>query len=807
MLLLQVQILAFVLFLSTKRQYVASAQSTPVLSIEDNNWSLEEQCLSAQNSSRLSVKTATLRLLVFLPSCAELQHRRECLSHFSPSDDEQCSECARGGPGMRLALDLAAEQINNRSDILPCHNLELVHIETEPHCSRLFNSQELVGITKELFPSGRARGFASASANQTAAVVGGIGPICLRSVLKVSAITNRPEMRMILLHNSDSLLLADRNKHAHSLGILGSTDSFVTLSLSLIKRSEWTNIVLLYDSSCLYHPSIMKHLIASVEQHNVTIKHISTLSPKFYPLDKVRHSKIHIIFTFTPLEHSKRIMCLAHHLKLVYPRYQWVFINQRLNDFACGETVSVYQWGRYYNCSCQLLMNTILKGAFLINYHIMSTSIPAIRDATYPQNIDFDHFLMLYKQKVSAYNNHEPSKFNTIVSPTKWAYNMYDAVWAWAVVLDRLTMLYRDELTFEYGNKLAAELILKEFYSIDFQGMSGQIKFNSISGFVDRSANLFQVMDGNEVHTAYYNTTKVEILQHIVSIPDFIKVVQLPPLGLVCFFLIMYFTELVIAFSLHILYFLYRNNKFVKASSPKLLQAAYAGAYIHALSMLFYISFFVGELSPAVGNLLCKAVWIWFLPIGFTMMMGIITLRAWRLYRIFTHYLNPGKFISNTALMIILSFLVLADVVLAIIRTFIDQMNFQFVEINTPKTTKIDYFLVDQTCVSSQPLVWIVVYAYKFGLCSVMIVISILTHRIPNQTFSTKLLRVFSYIYSLTFAIGFSLYYFYVFLDSRSNTDFHIFSVMLFVFFSAFICLILAPPLFPVIRHKLKMFH
>ena len=489
-------------------------------------------------------------------------------------------------------------------------------------------------------------------------------------------------------------------------------------------------------------------------------------------------------------------------MKLVYPNYQWIFINHRLGDFACEDTISIVQWGQYYNCSCQMFPDRdILEGIFLISYQ--TSTINATIDVMFPQNSTFSDSLEIssYKHKLFKEHNQE------LNSPA--AYSMYDAVWAWGLVLDRLLVFRNNGLTFESESKLhLGESILKEFYSINFKGMSGKIAFNKNNGFVDRSVNLYQIVGGYERHVAYTSkTTNIVFLQDFVSIPDSVRIVSLPHLSIVCFFLVTHFLELLVVISLHILTFVYRNTKYVKASSPKLLHPAFCGTYLFILCMICYTLFFTHELNSVFGNLLCKAVWIWLLPISFTMVKGIITLRAWRLYRIFTHYMNPGKFISNTALFIMLLIMVLVDVVFAIIRTFVDRMEFTFVEF-TPKSGQSEFLHVDQTCVESAAVTWIFVYGYKACQILAMIILSILTHRIPNQTFSTAMLRVFSYIYSLVFVIGLLLYYLYArLLEPRSNTDFYIFSVMTSVLLMTSLSLVVAPPLLLIIQSKLKSFY
>ena len=768
--------------------YALSSYSYAITTTE--NRSIEEHC-SAEVGNRSSSTTA-LQLLVLRPF-GELASPRDSDNkpyHHSAGTSRENRAVA---VAILSALELATEQINNRSDILPCNKLELVHIETDCEST----TETLLGLTSVLFPP---ETLSTSGAKERAAVVGAvIEPNCPRLSLQVSAITNRPEIQMVVLHNSDSTLLADRETYPYSLGILGSTQPFVDLSLTLIKESGWHSIAFLYDSSQpYYYSSILSHLIDSVKElNNITIKYIPTLSSHFYPLDEVRYSKTRIVFAFTPPKHSKRIMCLAYHMKLVHPNYQWIFINHRLGDFACEDTISIVQWGQYYNCSCQMFPDRdILEGIFLISYQ--TSTINATIDVMFPQNSTFSESLEIssYKHKLFKEHNQE------LNSPA--AYSMYDAVWAWGLVLDRLLVSHNQG---EYESKLhLGESILKEFYSIyNFEGMSGKIAFDRNSGFVDRSVNLYRIVGGYERHVAYTSKTNIVFLQDFVSIPDSVRIVSLPHISIVCLFLVAHFLQFLVVISLHILTFIYRNTKYVKASSHKLLQSMFCGTYVSILCIILYTLFSTHELNSVFGNLICKAVWIWLLPISYTLAEGIVALKAWRLYRIFTHYMNPGKLISDTALLTMLLIMVLVDVVFAIIRTFVDRMEFTFVEF-TPKSGQSEFLHVDQQCVESAAVTWIFVYGYKACQIIAMIILSILTHRIPNQTFSTAMLRVFSYIYSLTLIIGLSLYYLYAhLLDKYSNTDFYVFNVMSSILLLIFISLVVAPPLLPVIRRKLKL--
>ena len=718
---------------------------------------------------RCSAENATIRLLTLLP------YRDSRCPHHHPSFDYH------GGLSILPALDLAVEQINSMSDFLPCHMLELLHKEIGCEVT----AETTVGLTSGLFPIDRGR------------VVGIIGPVCSQDSVQVSSLTNRPGLKLVVLHNAGSPMLSDRTRFPNSLGILGTTHSLVDLSLALMKESRWQNIALLYEDTHLFYRSIKEQFIALVRDH-VNILYLSGIMSNFYPLRDISISKARIIFILTSPKHSRRVMCLAYHQKLVYPRYQWVIVGQRLSDFMDKGTTINYQ-GKDFHCSPTVLTTVALEGAFLLSYQFSTDNVDSIEVL----NSTFDEFLKLYGERVNTYNSRHP---HINISPTYWAYSMYDAVWAWAIVLNQL-MSTHTVLNLDYG-ETTFKTILNEFYSIDFEGMSGHINFNPNNGFVNRPANLFFIVDGKEKHVASNNGTTTISLQHFETVPDIVRVVSLPHKGIVGFFLAAECVMFAIVLVLQSLTFFYRDSKHIKASSPKLSHVAFLGEYSFILAIVLYTVLRAKEYSSLEGTIICRAVWMWLLPLSHTLTMGIVIVRTWRLYRIFTHYLNPGKFISNSGLLIILFVLVMIDVLFATVWMAVDPMQFELIEYRV-ESGPDNELVLDQSCRSRYTIVWLVlVFSYKIILLITMVILSILTRHIPNRTFATNSLRIFSYVFCTVFIIGFSLYYLFWFLDSNSNiADFIVLNILFIVFAAIFLMFVVFPPILPIFKYILNLMH
>lgn len=86
----------------------------------------------------------------------------------------------------------------------------------------------------------------------------------------------------------------------------------------------------------------------------------------------------------------------------------------------------------------------------------------------------------------------------------------------------------------------------------------------------------------------------------------------------------------------------------------------------------------------------------------------------------------------------------------------------------------------------------------------VMVVLSLLTRRIPNKNFATSSLRIFSYTFSMVFGSGLFFYYFFVFYSFNPDVDFSILCITMNTLIVLYIVCVFIPPLVPVIRAKLQ---
>ena len=186
--------------------------------------------------------------------------------------------------------------------------------------------------------------------------------------------------------------------------------------------------------------------------------------------------------------------------------------------------------------------------------------------------------------------------------------------------------------------------------------------------------------------------------------------------------------------------------------------------------------------------------------VSFTLTVGTVTVKTWRLYRIFVHYLDPGKFLTNPSLTLAVLLLASIDIAIAIVWTAVDPMQYTYFEI----VLNTGVFL-EPECTYS--LVWLVlVFMFKAALLVALIVLTVLTRKISNATFTTNSLKIFTYTFSVVFVIGFGIYYLlmYAIQHSSPHAEFLTVFSLLNTLLVLFVTFIIAPPITPILLNKVK---
>ena len=412
----------------------------------------------------------------------------------------------------------------------------------------------------------------------------------------------------------------------------------------------------------------------------------------------------------------------------------------------------------------------------------------------------------MFRERIDEHNSQNLILSHTNVSYSIWSTYFYDSLWAWSVVLDSLSRKHPSlDLTKDgYGDTSFSDMVMEEFYILDFEGVSGSVKFLNDSGSIVRMFSVSQVINGTAQQVAYCDATECvfNCTKKFLSISDkFEDEILRVSKAVVVLFLTITLLQLAVLICLHVLTIKYRSYPLVKASSFKLNIILYVGCYALVIFLLVET---VGRLSFDVfpTSFVCNLTTVWMLPVIFTLIFGTVAVRTWRLYRIFTHYLHPSRFIGDYYLMAFVVFLVLVDIVIGTVWMAVDPYNMEF--LSFPYRRGIAIFQVKKSvCVNEiHPLFLAISCCWKVVLMIVIIVLVFVTRNITNQTFTTKTLRVFVFLFCLIVLVGFSADMILFEVNPVSDAHFFVYITTYSLALLLSLVFILLPPLIPLIREK-----
>lgn len=732
----------------------------------------EQDFLAPQNVTEKQPERKVIRLLTLLP-------------YFNPIP--ALNPSWMGGNDVLPAMTFAVDQVNSDPRVLENYTLELVH--GRDGCGVV--TETALGFVDQAFLSGNT-GF-----------TGMIGPGCSSSVTLLARILNQTELALVTVHGGGSPDLSDRTLYPYLLGTLGSTDNFVEGFNALMRKSRWKRMALLYDDSRLYYLTT-KRLFVKTLPANISLLY-KPVSFNFLPLNIIRDKILRVLFVMCPQELTRRIMCLALHNNMIYPNYQFVIMSHTLQELV-GPVSFTYDRINY-ECS-KSDMEKALDAMLFINYNLVpAEGVQAVSDINYVEYLDYyEQYRELYNQQADVLKN------STYVI---WGTYFYDAVWAWALVLDNLT---KSDINFtintDYGDVEQSKLIVEQFYRTSFQGMSGEISFRRNTGYTPRKVDILQVGENMQHHVASIDTDGSLVLvgnnrSFNFTEDSFRNATLRENRGLGVFFTFISAIHLSVVVFLHIITVVYRKKPSIKATSPKLLHMSYAGVYCVLLGT------FLWSLNPAAvidvnsRPIFCNLLWTWLLPIGFTLAFCPVAMRTWRIYRIFKHYLNPGKLISDPILIGFVVVFLVMDLTLSIIWTAVD---YYMTEVNVfmmpggDGQASVVGIRID--CVCDHTIIWLgAFFSYKIVILFAVAIFAFLTRKIANRSFATTTLRVLVFLLAIVFPLGFSIYFVITFLNlegPRNNSTFITLCLLLNGMGALFVVCVFIPPLIPIFRKYKK---
>ena len=703
------------------------------------------------------------------------------------------------GADLLPAAQLAVSLLNQRPDILPGYRLDLVN--ADGGCSE-------IGIAAQSFLE-----WVAPKRTEDNRIVGVVGPACSSSSMEFSRLTGREEYSLVNVHLGASLLLASRESFPNAFSIVGPSESITMALFALLDVAQWRTVAALVETERPYFNTVFREFIAEVkkrnEDDNSTTYNVTISSPVFethIPLTEIKQNRTRVIIVFTGTKFAQEVACLAYSFDMFYPRFQWIFVSREFSEF--NRTIK-FQYDQFsYDCTAEMQYKAVTKSLFL-NYKLTPQEKTTRSDSGYT----YEEFRDMYQAKIDELN-----KQGRHLTRNVWGSALYDAVWSMALALNASQHYNMTDLTlYSRGNLTATKQIRSQLENLDFDGVSGRVRYNSTTGFNSRAINIFQEKSGMVWSVGlYYEKNGSSSFHTIISdvISDSFPFKNQPPprqVGFVAFYIIAGI-EFVAIVCVHVTTWIYRKSPSVRASSIRLNQLVFLGCYILLVDIVLFVTAVSFELSDKANNVLCQLTWPWLWSIGYVLIYGTTLVKTWRLYRIFAHYMHPGIFLSDIALAVYTLLLLFVNVVICILWSAIDPRN-----TSSPRGREIIEFVhegdevfllrVVPTCRSEYELYW------SFGSEGYKIVIFIgilclsllmLNARVISKNFATKNLLWLSLTSTIFFGITFPLFYFFRESYHQPVIEYILGCLILIGIVFLSLLFLLLPPVIPILKEKVR---
>ena len=587
------------------------------------------------------------------------------------------------------AARYAADAINRDGSILPLHHLQLVTVDAGGCGEQNDNYNSLVEFISVL--------------ESSVEVVGVVGPFCgyhqetndllFRTIESVGIphisgslhpllTGNGPTSPASLFPNHQTLISAVlcvlEHFGWHRIGLIHGTDRLSSETSSLLAESSVEVVSTLITSSELSIPCLIQEL----QEHDVTVLLLSM------PLNQL-YRTICYVFKYQP--------------HLMRPSRVWVVYGHWFDDIINEHTRST-SW-----CNATEIEQA-LEGLILLNPHLEPEDVSDV----IVSGETYHHYT----------TNVLPS--NSTVSEQFRANLVYDSVWAIA-----LTLSLKLNCTEQSGN---TTFVKDKLTCLEFNGSSGSrdsvwVDITHVSGGIPTNVGCYK--NGS----VYVNT----------SLFGFVPADSLPQvqvglsLRLVVFFSIASTVIEDFTIVLTFLYFYFRNEPEIKATSPPLSVLAFIGLHM----MLVGAEVLVLASNDYASTPLCVSV-LWLINHGDALYVITLLVKVMRIYRVFSYFGRTGQAWSNVVLFVlIIGFLLVVTVNITLWSVF---------GMPTAVTNErvIDgKVLVETFCDYGNISIWpVICISYITALRAVLVILAIMTRKIRRQHFKdTKKVNILVYIY------------------------------------------------------------
>lgn len=390
----------------------------------------------------------------------------------------------RHQPGIVPGADIAIDFINRDEHVLPNTQIRLLIQDTQ--------------CTTDI----ALKQFMNLFVNDSYPIIGILGPGCSDTTEAISAVSKHFKF-IAISYSANSEELGNRNLYPYFFRTSPQRKLYAQVFVSMLNELGWNRIALFEEDVpdiIGYHNFL--HEYFSTENINVALQrrlpHQATSLDVVNYFESIKQREVYIIILTSTEITARAVFCEAYKRKMTWhDGYVWFVPADLTSEWWDTDYFNIGVWGEveeYVPCSSKEILASI-QGHFTIQNEYFAED-----------NVDVIGNLTVSEWK-KLYINHLRMKS---IKPIGSATYAHDAVWAFALALDKLLRIQKSSLQ-TLRTDPTIDLFMKFIQESNFLGVSGKVAFHG----ADRIGNItiFQFIEQYKHEIGKYNSA--DLAQHL----------------------------------------------------------------------------------------------------------------------------------------------------------------------------------------------------------------------------------------------------------------------------------------------------
>ncbi|XP_024869295.1 gamma-aminobutyric acid type B receptor subunit 2-like, partial [Temnothorax curvispinosus] len=428
--------------------------------------------------------------------------------------------------------------------------------------------------------------------------------------------------RLTQLSYADTHPMFTTNSFPNFFRVVPSENALNAPRVALLLHFNWTRVGTIYQNEPRY-ALVHNRLVADLDESKIELVETQSFATEVRTaLEKLKERDVRILLGNFNEVWARKIFCEAYRFGLYGRKYQWVIIGTYTRE-----------WWLSTNSECDPAeLSKALQGVILTDLLPLTTEEQHTTSGITPDQ---------YEEEYNSRRGGEYSRFHGYT---------YDGIWTVALavkhVARRIRHIHRNQTIsdFRYRDALWERLFLEALRNTSFDGVTGPVRFydNERKAYI----LLKQFLDGREVNIGEYDSITgildltrreaslwngkpppkdrtVRIIEHsTVDITLYAVLASAASVGIVL-------ASIFLAINIR-----YRNQRYIKMSSPHLNNLIIIGCMLTYSSVIF-LGLDSQLSSVAAFPYICTAR-AWLLMAGFSLAFGSMFSKTWRVHSIFT---------------------------------------------------------------------------------------------------------------------------------------------------------------------------